>query len=89
MACAKRDGAVGSANEVPTKGCYGVAVLALLHGREQLCTTTGIVQYTRECTISEAPVSLMSQVGSRIRIIRGHLLNSPLAPKAGIRYDGM
>lgn len=89
MACAKRDGAVGSAKETHTKACYGVAALALLHGREQTLPTNRIIQYTRETAINDVPVSLMSQVGSKIRIFRGSSLHSPFAPRAGIRYDGL
>lgn len=89
VACAKRDGAVGSAKETPTKTCYGVAALALLHGREQKLPAKRIIQYTRETAINDVPVSLMSQVGSKIRILRGSSLHSPFAPRAGIRYDGL
>ncbi|KAF5016181.1 hypothetical protein F66182_12219 [Fusarium sp. NRRL 66182] len=34
-------------------------------------------------------VSLVTQVGSTIRILRGYRLRSPFAPKAGVRYDGL
>ncbi|KAF4506864.1 hypothetical protein G6O67_006902 [Ophiocordyceps sinensis] len=34
-------------------------------------------------------LSLLSQVGTQIRILRGYCLESPLAPSAGIRYDGL
>ncbi|KAL7912869.1 PUA-like domain-containing protein [Trichoderma velutinum] len=43
----------------------------------------------REAKLSETHVSLISCVGTQIRILRGHRLRSPLSPKAGIRYDGL
>ena len=58
-------------------------------GREEIQSSTGRVQYTRESKLEDAPVSLISQVGSKIRILRGHRLKSPLAPSCGIRYDGL
>lgn len=33
-------------------------------------------------------IPLMTLVGSKIRVLRGHLLQSPFAPQAGVRYDG-
>ncbi|KAH6610437.1 hypothetical protein Trco_000457 [Trichoderma cornu-damae] len=74
--------------ETPTKGRYGAAALPLLTGREEVLPT-GTVRYMREAKLSETHVSLISCVGSQIRILRGHRLRSPLSPKAGIRYDGL
>lgn len=89
LACAYRDGIVGSVLETPTKGKYGVAALPLITGREDVHLSDGTVTYTREGKISDMHLSLLSQVGSTIRILRGYKLQSPLAPKAGIRYDGL
>ncbi|KOS21269.1 hypothetical protein ESCO_006774 [Escovopsis weberi] len=89
LACAHRDGIVGSIHESPTKGKYGVAALPLMTGREEICTTAGTVRYMREAKLSGTHVALISQVGFQIRLLRGHGLRSPLAPKAGIRYDGL
>jgi hypothetical protein len=58
-------------------------------GREEIQSGTGRVQYTKESKLEDVPVSLISQVGSKIRILRGHRLKSPLAPNCGIRYDGL
>ncbi|KAL7798497.1 hypothetical protein V8C37DRAFT_399267 [Trichoderma ceciliae] len=57
-------------------------------GREEVLPT-GTVRYMREAKLSETHVSLISCVGSQIRILRGYRLRSPLSPKAGIRYDGL
>ncbi|KAK7430053.1 hypothetical protein QQZ08_003444 [Neonectria magnoliae] len=89
LACANRDGIVGSALEKPTKGKYGIAALPLVTGREDVYLPSGTVKYIREGKISDIHLSLLSQVGSQIRILRGHRLQSPLAPKAGLRYDGL
>ncbi|KAL6698845.1 PUA-like domain-containing protein [Trichoderma pleuroticola] len=88
LACAHRDGIVGSIIETPTKGRYGAAALPLLTGREEVLPS-GTVRYMREAKLSETHVSLISCVGTQIRILRGHRLRSPLSPKAGIRYDGL
>lgn len=89
MACANRDGIVGSASEKPTKGIYGVTALPLLSGREDVCSPPETVKYMREGQLSDMHLSLISKVGTQIRILRGYCLKSPLAPKAGIRYDGL
>lgn len=89
LACAHRDGIVGSTRETPTKGKYGVAALPLLTGREEVYFANGTIRYMKEGSLSDMHVSLLSQVGTTIRILRGHQLKSPLAPRAGIRYDGL
>lgn len=89
LACAHRDGIVGSVLETPTKGKYGITALPLVTGWENVYLPGGTVKYIKEGHISEVHVSLLSQVGTQIRILRGHRLQSPLAPKAGIRYDGL
>lgn len=89
LACAYRDGIVGTVVESPTKGKYGVAALPLMTGREEINWPGGTVKYTREGRISDMHVSLLSQVGSRLRILRGHCLKSTQAPKGGVRYDGL
>ncbi|OBS18543.1 hypothetical protein FPOA_10271 [Fusarium poae] len=73
LACAHRDGIVDSNREKPTKGKYGVAVLPLLTGQENIDYDDGAIRY----------------VGATFRILRGYHLRSPFAPKAGIRYDGL
>lgn len=47
------------------------------------------VRYIREGTMADMCLPLMTHVGGRVRIIRGSLLNSIFAPKAGVRYDGL
>lgn len=39
--------------------------------------------------LADLHVSLVSQPGKKIRILRGYRLNSKYAPIAGIRYDGL
>ncbi|KAM4054604.1 PPIC-type PPIASE domain-containing protein [Hirsutella rhossiliensis] len=75
--------------EKPTKGPYHVTALPLLSGREDLSSPVGTVKYAREGPLFHMHLSLLSQVGTQIRILRGYCLRSPLAPKAGIRYDGL
>ncbi|KAG5658752.1 hypothetical protein KAF25_007305 [Fusarium avenaceum] len=89
LACAHRDGIVGSARERPTRGKYGVAALPLLTGEEYIDENDGYIRYARQGRITDIHVSLVSQPGATFRILRGYRLQSPFAPKAGIRYDGL
>lgn len=88
MACAHRDGIVDSTLERATKGPQGVTALPLLNGNERVCSPSRAVKYSREGKLSEMHLCLISQVGKQIRILRGYRLHSPLAPRAGVRYDG-
>ncbi|KAI0420028.1 PUA-like domain-containing protein [Xylaria grammica] len=88
ITCAERDGIVNSSLETPTKGCYGFTALPLLSGSEELIHPD-TVKYVREGRTSDMHIALISQVGRKIRILRGHKLKSILAPEAGLRYDGL
>ncbi|KAJ4422430.1 hypothetical protein N0V82_002878 [Gnomoniopsis sp. IMI 355080] len=88
IGCAHRDGIVGAAFEMATKGRYGVAALALLTGREEDMSQDESV-YIREGPANDMHHNLISQVGQKIRILRGFRLKSLCTPKAGVRYDGM
>ncbi|KDN65519.1 hypothetical protein CSUB01_01081 [Colletotrichum sublineola] len=88
LACAHRDGILGTAVEKPTKGKYGVTALPLLTGCEEH-VRGNLYRYVREGSLSDMHVSLLTKVGTRIRILRGYRLKSTLAPKAGVRYDGL
>lgn len=88
ITCAERDGIVSSSLEAPTKGCYGVTALPLLTGSEE-SIQPDTVKYVRRGRTSDMHVPLISQVGRKIRILRGHKLKSIFAPEAGLRYDGL
>ncbi|KAJ2995967.1 hypothetical protein NUW58_g1130 [Xylaria curta] len=88
ITCAERDGIVNSSQEIPTKGRYGITALPLLTGSEEPIRHN-TVRYVREGHTSDMHVPLISQVGRKIRIIRGYKLNSIFAPEAGLRYDGL
>lgn len=88
IGCAHRDGIAGAALERATMGRHGIAALALLSGREE-DTPDGRSVYIREGRAEEMHRNLVSQVGQKIRILRGFGLKSMLAPAAGIRYDGL
>ncbi|KAF9872629.1 hypothetical protein CkaCkLH20_09808 [Colletotrichum karsti] len=88
LACAHRDGIIGTAIEKPTKGKYGVTALPLLTGREEH-VRGNLYRYVREGRLSDMHVSLLTQVGTQIRILRGYRLKSVIAPQAGVRYDGL
>jgi hypothetical protein len=86
LACARRDGFVpGSSGRA--KG-YSVTVLALVNGSELAYFPSATVEYVREGSMAEMCAHLISKVGTKMLILRGHGLESPFAPAAGIRYDG-
>ncbi|KAK3356924.1 PUA-like domain-containing protein [Lasiosphaeria hispida] len=88
MACAHRDGIVGSELEKPTTGRYDNSALPLLTGREEQ-VDDGKVKYYRQGGLSDMHVSLLCHTGRNIRVLRGYRLRSSYAPQAGIRYDGL
>ncbi|CAG9937687.1 unnamed protein product [Clonostachys rosea f. rosea IK726] len=88
LACAQRDGIVCCSSEAVSKGRYGIATMPLLTGTEIAQWPAGTTKYVREGTLRDMCVALISQVGTRIRVLRGHLLKSPFAPRGGLRYDG-
>lgn len=59
----------------------------MLTGREE-DLPDGKTVYIREGKAHEMHNNLISQVGQKIRILRGFRLKSMRTPKAGIRYDG-
>ncbi|PFH60652.1 hypothetical protein XA68_10564 [Ophiocordyceps unilateralis] len=89
MACATRDGIVDNVMERPTCEPYQVTALPLLSGREDLDSPSGVTQYMRQGQLADMHLALLSQVGTPIRILRGYCLRSQLAPRAGMRYDGL
>jgi hypothetical protein len=86
LACAHRDGIVGSVKETLSKGRYDHAALPLMTGYENVWPDK--TEYIRLGNMAEMHISLMTLVGTSIRILRGHGLHSHFAPAAGIRYDG-
>ncbi|WAO88482.1 Hypothetical protein NCS54_00583200 [Fusarium falciforme] len=90
LACAQRDGIVDNPRETPTVGHLGGDTLPLLTGEEfedpVLKDTT---TYIRNGGLADMHVSLITKVGTIMRVLRGHNLNSPFAPRYGVRYDGL
>lgn len=70
-------------------GRYGMAALPLMTGVEEVEQSGSVSKYTKDRTLQDMHITLVSRVGYRIRILRGDRLESPLAPKAGVRYDGL
>lgn len=91
MLCAQRDGIAASPLEKPTSGRYGITTVPLLTGREEIIRDDGsnMVKYIRKGKSSDMHIPLISQVGRKIRVLRGYRLKSIYAPRAGIRYDGL
>lgn len=80
---------VRSAIEKDSEGRYKMTALPLLTGTEEMTDPDGkLVKYTREGNMRDMLIPLISLVGMTVRVLRGHELISPLAPKGGLRYDG-
>lgn len=80
---------VGSSIEKPTKGRYGIAVLPLLTGTEEVINDITSKYIRKSRNRSEMHFALLKQTGKRIRILRGYRLKSIHAPTGGVRYDGL
>lgn len=89
ISCLHRDGVVSSHLETPTIGDHEPFVLPLLTGVEDYYPYYDSVRFKKVGRPFEMHPSLLSRVGRQVRVLRGHRLKSPLAPKAGIRYDGL
>ncbi|KAK4106857.1 hypothetical protein N658DRAFT_32878 [Parathielavia hyrcaniae] len=88
ITCAYLDGVVATEYETTSKGHDGVFTLPLLTGRE-VSIGSNRVRYFREGTLADMHPALIPQTGKHVRVLRGHLLHSHLAPAAGIRNDGL
>nr|CDP32529.1 Putative protein of unknown function [Podospora anserina S mat+] len=90
MACARRDGMVGTEEERVSQGRYNVYTLPLLSGREEDIGGHGNrSKYVRTGGLKEMHVKLITLVGKEVRVLRGYLLRSGIAPGVGVRFDGI
>ncbi|KAK4169346.1 hypothetical protein QBC43DRAFT_354590 [Cladorrhinum sp. PSN259] len=89
IACAHRDRIVNSdknmATITPHKGC----TIPLLGGREEVIHVNKTIYTLYSRPKSPLTWQLLFQVNKNVRILRGDQLRSALAPKAGVRYDGV
>lgn len=89
VACAHRDGILCSSKDALSKSEYDIPALPLLTGSEFVQWPGAEVKYVKESnTMIDMYIPLLTLVGNKIRILRGHLLQSPFSPFAGVRYDG-
>lgn len=89
MACAHRDGIVGTASPSVTRGAYGVTAFALVQGDEVDGEKPGEIVFRRQGTLQNIGVPLLTEIGRSIRILRGYKLHSKYAPVGRLRYDGL
>ena len=89
MACAYRDGIVGTALPGITTGAYGVTAFTLVDGLEVEGENPGEIVFLRQGALRDIGVPLLTEIGRSIRILRGYQLRSKYAPTAGLRYDGL
>lgn len=93
MAAAHRDGVVGHQLDKPTKGRFGYTAIPLLVGREENVELDKVTYVREEKQSRKVPslgdVPMLSLLGAKVRLLRGAGLQSPYAPLAGIRYDGV
>jgi len=90
----------GPDNRVTERPYDGVVVIPLLNGGEEdvghhkrnTVPVEGVTRFTLTCPTREVPFLLdqaHSHVGTCVQILRGDKLEGRLAPKAGVRYDGL
>ncbi|KAK4180033.1 hypothetical protein QBC36DRAFT_49776 [Triangularia setosa] len=90
MPCARRDGMVGTEEEKVSKGRYNVFTLPLLSGKEEDIYGQGTTtRYVRTGGLRDMHVELLGLVGKQVRVLRGYLLQSGMAPRVGVRFDGI
>lgn len=88
LACALRDGVVGTERETTSTGVDGITTLPLLTGKE-IDMGHGKVRYLAEGVLPGMHPALVGHVGKQVRVLRGHQLRSHFAPAVGIRNDGL
>ncbi|KAK4662046.1 uncharacterized protein QC763_710130 [Podospora pseudopauciseta] len=72
------------------EGRYNVYTLPLLSGREEDIGGHGNrSKYVRTGGLKEMHVKLITLVGKEVRVLRGYLLRSGIAPGVGVRFDGI
>ncbi|KAK4639639.1 hypothetical protein QC761_710130 [Podospora bellae-mahoneyi] len=72
------------------EGRYNVYTLPLLSGREEDIGGHGNKsKYVRTGGLKEMHVKLITLVGKEVRVLRGYLLQSGIAPGVGVRFDGI
>lgn len=93
LAAAHRDGVVGTQLDKPTRGRYGYTAIPLLTGKEENILGDRVTYVREERQMRRVPclgdVPMMSLLGAKVRLLRGSGLQSPYAPTAGLRYDGV
>jgi hypothetical protein len=89
LACAIRDGITVKKSDIRKSGAKEIPTIALLKGIERFDPDRGCLMWELEGSLDEMQQHLISEVGKRVRIIRGYKLRSSNAPEAGIRYDGL
>lgn len=72
------------------KSCIvGVTNLVMIGGEEVEGPKEGQSTYIREITGKVRCSRLMLYLGNTVRLLRHYTLKSKMAPRAGLRYDGM
>jgi len=91
MECACRDGIIENPYDVATKTDEGEGIFALVlaTGKEEAGPGLSLYRYKREGHRKDMQYALLTQRGRPIRILRSYTLDSPYAPAAGLRYDGL
>ncbi|KAK4033199.1 hypothetical protein C8A01DRAFT_19822, partial [Parachaetomium inaequale] len=88
LACAHLDGLVGAGRETTSMGDGKAPTLPFLTGRE-IHAGHNRLRYLRESTLAGMPPALVPQTGKHVRVLSGNQLHSHLAPRIGIRDDGL
>ncbi len=88
-----RDGIIGTASKLITADLNGVYAIILNEGEECQIRENVLTCYTTWAkygsVLKSSKGGMMGEGSHVVRVLRSAKLRSPLAPVAGIRYDGL
>jgi hypothetical protein len=88
-----RDGIIGTVSQLITGDSNGVYAIILNEGEECQIREHVLTSYTTwaqsGCVFKLSKPGTMGEGSHVVRVLRSAKLKSPLAPVAGIRYDGL
>ena len=91
-AAAFRDGIIDETGEGITANEHGAYAIVMKNNEETWTTKEGLVRYLPSgvgAGVFKLINTITSDVRGVVRVLRSWKLQSPLAPAAGLRYDGL
>lgn len=91
-AAAFRDGVIDETSWGITADEHGAYAIVIKGNEESMTATDGLIRYSTSGSdpgVTKLTKSVLGHVRGVVRILRSWKLQSPLAPVAGLRYDGL